>query len=124
MEPKKILLVDDDDECVEYIGSILTGDGFEVLSAGNGNEGLRRALSEHPDLILLDVMMPDLDGWDTCDNIRATKEIDGIPVVFLTCVEPPKSLYQAHGYLETTWDEYLTKPIPKKELLAAVHQYV
>ncbi len=121
---KKILLIDDDCECIEYIGSILAKAGFQVVSAMNGEEGLQRAASEHPDLILLDVMMPEMDGWDTCDGVRAAGEIDNVPVVFLTCVKPPKNVSQPHGALETSWDEYLTKPVRRKELLATVGRLV
>ena len=121
---KKILLIDDDDECIMIIGSILEKAGFEVISAMDGQEGLERAASEHPDLILLDVMMPEMDGWDTCDSIKANKGINDVPIVYLTCVNPPKSLHQSHGALETDWDEYLTKPIRRNQLLATVNKLV
>ena len=103
---KKILLIDDDDECIMIIGSMLKKAGFDVISAVDGQDGLEQAASEHPDLILLDVMMPEMDGWDTCDGIKANKEINDVPVVYLTSLKTPKSLHQNTRALENDGDEF------------------
>ena len=117
---KKILFIDDQIECIEYVTSVLRNDDFNVIYAMDGEEGLKKAVSDRPDLIVLDVMMPELNGWDICDKVRSIPEIANVPIVYLTCVEGPRTLYQTHGAFETVWDEYITKPVRPKELLTVV----
>ncbi len=119
---KKILMVDDDRNFLESVKTVLTKKGFEVVTAKNGDEGMRKALSEQLDLVILDVMMPGQDGWDLCDSLRSKDELRNIPIIYFTCVEAPKSLYQSHGAFETDWDEYLTKPVTPKKLLETVEK--
>lgn len=121
---KKILLIDDDTECLEYIGGILEDEGFDVVTATDGNKGCEKAVAEKPDMIFLDVMMPEQDGWDTCDELRSIIATEKIPIVYLTCVNPPESLYESHVAFATDWDEYLNKPLRKKELLATVRKFI
>ena len=118
------MLIDDDGDCLEYIGDILKEEGYDVVTAADGREGFEKAVSGHPDMIFLDLMMPEQDGWDTCDELRSISITESIPIVYLTCVNPPKSLYESHVAFETDWDEYLNKPLKKKELLATVRKYV
>lgn len=119
-EGKKVLVVDDDADCLEFAKVALERAGFEVTTATNGQEVTAVAGAVHPDAIILDVMMPEQDGWDTCDKLRSIRATCKVPIVFLTCVESPKTLYAAHGAFETDWDEYLTKPVTGKELVATV----
>jgi two-component system alkaline phosphatase synthesis response regulator PhoP len=119
-ERKKILVVDDDRECLEFAKAVLVHEGYEVVTATDGRDGMEKARSECPDLIILDVLMPEQDGWDTCDNLRSEQEFRFVPIVYLTCVEGPKSLYTSHGAFETDCDEYLTKPVVPKNLVAVV----
>jgi DNA-binding response OmpR family regulator len=119
-ERKKILVVDDDRECLDFAEGVLAGEGYEVITATSGQEGLEKARSECPDLIILDVVMPEQDGWDTCDELRSGRETRQVPIVYLTCVGAPTTLYAPHGALETEWDEYLTKPVSPRNLAAAV----
>ena len=119
---KKILVIDDDRECRKFAEVVLAQEGFNVITAMDGQEGLTKAISERPDLIILDVVMPEQDGWDTCDKLRSTAEIGNVPIVYLTCVDAPASLYEGHGAFETEWDEYLTKPVRPEKLLAVVRK--
>jgi two-component system alkaline phosphatase synthesis response regulator PhoP len=121
-EQKKILVVDDDRECLDFTEAVLLREGYEVITAMNGQEGLEKARSECPDLIILDVLMPEQDGWDTCDNLRSEQETRAVPIVYLTCVQGPKTIYGSHGAFETEWDEYLTKPVTPKNLVGAVRR--
>lgn len=125
MEGKgRVLVIDDDCECLELARAVLSREGLEVCTATDGEEGQRKALALRPDLIVLDVLMPEADGWDTCDALRSLPELKGVPIVFLSCVEPPKSVFVPHGALDTVWDEYLTKPLRPKELIAAVRKHL
>ncbi len=119
-ESKKILVVDDDRECLEFAETVLSREGYEVITATDGKEGFEKAAAQHPDLIILDVLMPEQDGWDTCDQLRALRETRNVPVVYLTCVEGPKTLYTSHGLFDTDWDEYLAKPVTPKDLAGVV----
>jgi two-component system alkaline phosphatase synthesis response regulator PhoP len=119
-ERKKILVVDDDRDCLEFAEGVLAEEGYEVITARDGQEGLERARSECPDLIILDVLMPEEDGWEICDKLRSSRETRSVPILYLTCVEGPKTLYASHGALETEWDEYLTKPVSPQLLAGAV----
>ena len=67
-------------------------------------------------------MMPKQDGWDTCNKLRDTCEGRTIPIIYLTCVDLPKSLYDHHIAFDTDWDEYLTKPVTPKELISVVRR--
>ncbi len=119
-EQKRILVIDDDQECLEFAKTVLAPEGYEVVTATNGCEGLEKAKVAHPDLIILDVLMPERDGWDTCDDLRDAEGTRFVPIVYLTCVEGPKTIYGSHGAFETEWNEYLTKPVAPKNLVAVV----
>ena len=121
-EKKRILVIDDDQECIEFAKLVLTADGFDVITAMDGVEGVEKASTERPDLIVLDVVMPEQDGWDTCDKLKSSPVTGNIPIVYLTCVKGPKTLYAPHGAFETVWDEYLSKPVTRKELVATVRK--
>lgn len=110
----KILLVDDQPEMVWLLDHSLTKDGYEVQTAKDGLEGLRLAYSFQPDLILLDVMMPGLDGWGV---LRRLREFSDVPVIMLTAVDGEENLVQG---LETGADDYITKPFAMQELKARI----
>jgi two-component system KDP operon response regulator KdpE len=112
---KKILVVDDEPAQLRVTEQVLAGRGYEVCKAGGGPEALRILLERKPDLVLLDVMMPEIDGWQTCRLIR---EMSDAPVIMLTgkrCAEDDI----VRG-LECGADEYLAKPVGNRELLARV----
>jgi DNA-binding response OmpR family regulator len=112
---KKILVVDDEPAQLRITEQILAGKGYEVYKAGGGPEAMRLLFERKPDLVLLDVMMPEIDGWQTCRLIR---EMSDAPVIMLTgkrCSEDDV----VRG-LECGADEYLAKPVGNRELLARV----
>jgi two-component system alkaline phosphatase synthesis response regulator PhoP len=110
-----ILIIDDEPEMVRGLSDNLRFEGYQTISAANGAVGLRLALSEAPDLILLDVMMPKMSGWDVCRELR-TKGLD-IPVIMLTA--RGEEVDRVLG-LELGADDYVTKPFSLRELLARV----
>jgi two-component system alkaline phosphatase synthesis response regulator PhoP len=110
-----ILIIDDEAEMVRGLGDNLRFEGYQTLGATSGADGLRLALSEAPDLILLDVMMPQMSGWDVCRELRR-KGID-VPVIMLTA--RGEEVDRVLG-LELGADDYVTKPFSLRELLARV----
>jgi DNA-binding response OmpR family regulator len=110
----KILLVDDEPDIVWLLNHTLTQEGYEVQSAPNGVEGLRLAYAFQPDLVLLDIMMPAMDGWDV---LRRLREFSDVPVIMLTVVSGEDNLVEA---LEIGADDYVTKPFTLEELRARV----
>ncbi|UCH33777.1 MAG: response regulator [Armatimonadota bacterium] len=119
---KKILVVDDDQDDLRMISMILEPEGYEVVTAENGVEALAKVESETPDLVLLDVMMPELDGFAACAKLKSSPESQGIPVVLLTGVAKyiTKSKYPLDGVLRADAEEYLEKPLDPEELLRVV----
>src|SRR5512140_3655309 len=107
MSNKKILVVDDDDMMRKMTSTILTRHEFEVLNAENGRDALAQLETVRPDLILLDVMMPEMDGYETCQKIRANPATSTIPVLMLTALA---SIEQKVKGFESGADDYLAKP--------------
>jgi DNA-binding response OmpR family regulator len=95
----------------------LKGAGYEVVAAASGTEGLAAAAQENPDLILLDIMMPDLTGFEVCQRLRAVPETSQIPIIFLTALHEMEDHMKA---VDVGGDDVLTKPINKLELLIRV----
>jgi len=112
---RKILVVDDDPIFVKLVDQVLTQQGYLVLKAGSGQEGLRFLFAEKPDLVLLDVVMPGMDGWQTCQRIR---EVSDVPVIMLTGKQQAES--DIVRGLDHGADEYLFKPVGNRELVARV----
>ncbi len=116
-EKTKILLVDDEPDILEFISYNLTKEGFEVFTSGNGKEAIRLAQQERPQLIILDVMMPDLDGIETCRVIRETPELKDVLIAFLTARNEDYS--QIAGF-DAGADDYINKPIKPRVLVSRV----
>ena len=110
----KILVVDDSKDTTWLLRRTLTDENYEVEIAQNGLDGLRLAYHFRPDLVLLDVMMPDMDGWTT---LRRLREFSEVPVIMLTAVGGEKSLVQG---LDSGADDYVTKPFSMEELKARI----
>jgi DNA-binding response OmpR family regulator len=114
MSDRRILVVDDDPDIRGLLRELLDRRGFSVLEAGNGQEALQVFFDERPDLVLLDVQMPVLDGWKTLERIR---ELSDVPVVMVTA--KGTELEKTRG-LRAGADDYVTKPFGRQELLARV----
>jgi len=118
--PLRILVVDDSSTIRRSAESMLTAEGYEVVTAENGFEALSKVARHNPDLIFVDIMMPRLDGYQTCAIIKNNAQYRSTPVVMLTSKD---GLFdQARGRVVGS-DLYLTKPFTKEELLAAVAQH-
>ncbi|NQX84608.1 MAG: response regulator transcription factor [Flavobacteriaceae bacterium] len=113
----KILLVDDEPDILEIVGYNLTNEGYKVITANNGLEGVEMAKKVKPQLIILDVMMPEMDGIDACEQIRQIPELKDSIVTFLTARGEDYS--QVAGF-EAGADDYITKPIKPKVLVSKV----
>jgi signal transduction histidine kinase len=113
----KILLVDDNLKNLNFLSEILYNQGFEVLFAKNGKSAIKRATSGNPDLILLDVMMPGMDGFETCRRLKEIEATNEIPIIFMTALNSPDD--KVKGF-ELGAVDYITKPIDVKEVLARV----
>ncbi len=114
---KRILAIDDDPSLRIMVKRTLERQGYGVISAEDGLKGLAMAESEHPDLILLDVMMPGMQGHEVCRRLKANPSTKKIPVIFLTSVETPKSVIEAY---DIGAEIHLTKPIRAKELISQI----
>ncbi len=112
-----ILLVDDEITIVKRLEALLTPRNFKVLSALNGTSGLEQAKRERPDLILLDVMMPDVNGFEVCQRLKEDADTQLIPVVLMTALSDVEDRIKG---LEAGADDFLTKPVNRDELLARI----
>lgn len=119
---KKVLLVDDDVGFCEATQLLLEDRGYEVVLAHDGKEGLDKARSEKPDVIILDVMMPEMNGYDVCVVLKEDPELKKIPVTLLTAVDQSifKTTYTQQMGLMTEADDYLAKPVEPQELVRCV----
>ncbi|EDM43669.1 two-component response regulator [unidentified eubacterium SCB49] len=113
----KILLVDDEPDILEIVGYNLSNEGYQVITAENGREGVEKAKKEKPHLIILDVMMPEMDGIEACEKIRSIPELSETVITFLTARGEDYS--QVAGF-DAGADDYITKPIKPKILLSKV----
>jgi len=97
MTAKRILLVDDDQEYAKLLGLELRSKGYDVLDASNGEEGFEKLKSEKPDLVLLDIKMPEMDGFTFVREMKCDPEVKEIPVMILTGFEPMRDLFEKEG---------------------------
>lgn len=110
----RILVIDDDPDVVKLLTTILKPQGHVIYQACDGREGLKNAYELHPDLIILDIMMPDLDGWDVCTHLR---ELTSVPILMLTARSAESDMLRGFSLGA---DDYLKKPFSKAELEARV----
>src|SRR5258706_1410982 len=113
--PLKVLTIDDDTAMTELIGLLLRSYGLEVISANDGEKGLQLARSEKPDLIMLDLTMPGVDGWQGCKTIRTFSKV---PVIVLSARDEPTTISSA---LDAGADDYMVKPVPSSVLIAHIN---
>jgi DNA-binding response OmpR family regulator len=121
MSKKRILVVDDEVDLVETVRFSLDLEGYDVLVAYNGEEALNQARKENPDLILLDLMLPKLDGYKVCRLLKFDERYKHIPILMLTAKIQEKD--KATG-METGANEYITKPFEMDELMKKVKNYL
>ncbi|MBW1893973.1 MAG: response regulator [Deltaproteobacteria bacterium] len=128
---KRILLIDDDADFNMIIRRYLEKQGFEVESAYNGKQGLEKVYDNPPDLILLDVMMPEMDGYKVCSELKNDKNYDEIPIILLTSVgdnvtsgevEKPPTRYSHQGGRSVVADDFLSKPSSAEEITKSVRR--
>lgn len=115
---EKILVIDDEETTVQLIAILLERRGYEVIKAFRADEGLRKAYRSQPDLVLLDIMMPDMDGWDVCKRLR---EMSDVPIIFLTARGETRDVVRG---LEMGADDYVLKPYDNDELVARVRAHL
>jgi two-component system alkaline phosphatase synthesis response regulator PhoP len=113
----KILLVDDEPDILEIVGYNLSQEGYNIITATNGKEAIVLAKKEQPQLIIMDVMMPEMDGMEACENIRKIPELSNTLITFLTARSEDYS--QVAGF-EAGADDYISKPIKPKLLVSKV----
>lgn len=117
---KCILCVEDEPEMIDLIRLILGRRGFDVKGANGGVEGLKMIREDAPDLILLDLMMPDMDGWEVYQQIKANEKTKDIPVIVVTA--KAQSIDKVLGLHIAKVDDYIAKPFNPQELLASVER--
>jgi DNA-binding response OmpR family regulator len=115
---EKILVIDDEETTVQLISMLLERRGYEVIKAFRAEDGLRKAYRTHPDLVLLDIMMPDMDGWELCRRLR---ELSDVPIIFLTARTEVKDVVRG---LELGADDYIVKPYDNDELVARIKAHL
>ncbi|MGI9535446.1 MAG: response regulator [Desulfocapsaceae bacterium] len=125
-DKKLILLVDDDPDFVEAVRVIVENGGYEVAVAYDGQEGLEAVAERKPDLIVLDVMMPVMNGHEACAKLKGSKETEEIPIILLTAVADrvTTSTYTHRDMLESEAEDYMPKPVEPAELLERIKSWV
>jgi DNA-binding response OmpR family regulator len=113
----RILIADDDDDLRQLLRLMLSREGFEVIEAANGAEALARAYDSRPALVLLDVMMPDIDGFEVCRRLRSDERTHRLPIVFVSAMD---NITQRNEMLKLGADDCLRKPISPRELIVRV----
>ena len=125
-EKKDILLVDDDPDFVEAVKVIVENGGYDVRVAYDGQEGLEAVAEKQPDLIVLDVMMPVMNGHEACAKLKGNTETADIPIILLTAVADrvTTSTYTHRDMLESEADDYIPKPVEPQDLLELIKNWL
>jgi len=122
----KILLVDDDPDFVEATKAVLESRPYEVIAALGGEEGLKKAREEKPDLVLLDIIMPDIDGFQVCQQLKKDPQLSQIPVIMITSFSEKyreTSIGVSQG-LSLEAEDFVDKPVAPAELLIRVEKWL
>jgi two-component system response regulator VicR len=119
-EKKKVVCIEDEPEMIDLVKLILGRKGFDLVGAMGGREGLEAVRRIKPDLVLLDLMMPDMDGWEVYQQMKADAELSNIPVIVVTA--KAQSIDKVLGLHIAKVDDYVTKPFGPQELLQSVER--
>jgi len=117
---KLVVCIEDEQEMIDLVQLILGRRGFEVEGANGGLEGLEKVQQKKPDLVLLDLMMPDMDGWEVYQRMKSDEELREIPVIVVTA--KAQSIDKVLGLHIAKVDDYITKPFGPQELLESVEK--
>lgn len=120
MAPVRIVCIEDDPQIIDLVRLILSRKGFQVIGAAGGQEGLTLVQVQKPDLILLDLMMPDIDGWEVYRRLREDVTLASVPVIVVTA--RAQDIDRVLGLHVVHVDDYLTKPFTPKQLLESVER--
>jgi two-component system response regulator VicR len=121
-QAKRVVCIEDEPEMIDLVRLILGRKGFDVIGANGGIEGLETVRREEPDLVLLDLMMPDMDGWEVYQQMKADDTLRDIPVVVVTA--KAQSIDKVLGLHIAKVDDYITKPFGPQELLESVEKII
>jgi DNA-binding response OmpR family regulator len=123
---KTILLIDDDADLAQAVQTALEAAGYRVETASSGEEGLQKVPKAAPDLIILDVMMPGMDGWEVCETLKGSEATRKIPVLMLTAVasQVKDTSYTHQGGRQTNADDYYPKPVEPAALLERIRRLI
>ena len=116
--PVKILVIDDDSAVTDLLSLLLRSQGFDVNATTNSSEGLSMIRESAPDVVVLDLMMPDMDGWQIC---KAVREFSQVPIIILSALNDPSMIASV---LDAGADDYLTKPTPSRVLIAHINRLI
>jgi DNA-binding response OmpR family regulator len=114
----KILVIDDDSAVTDLLSLLLRSQGFEVTATNNSTDGLSLIRENSPDVVVLDLMMPEMDGWQICKTVR---EFSQVPIIILSALNDPSMIASV---LDAGADDYLTKPTPSRVLIAHINRLV
>jgi len=120
MTPVRVVCIEDEPEMIDLVKVILSRQGFEVIGAAGGGQGLQLTEDNQPQLVLLDLMMPDLDGWEVYQRLKSNPKTSDIPVIVITA--RAQSIDKVLGLHIAKVDDYITKPFSPQELLASVEK--
>ena len=112
----KILVIDDDEGMTELLSMVLSPESSQVITANTGPKGIEMAKGQSPDIIILDLMMPEMNGWSICQQIR---KFSDVPILILSAIDSPSLVAKA---LDVGADDYLVKPVSSSTLLARLNQ--
>lgn len=112
----KLLVIDDDVAVTDLLSLLLRSQGFEVFATNNSAEGLSMIRELEPDLVVLDLMMPEMDGWEVCRSVR---QFSQVPIIILSALNDPSMIASV---LDAGADDYLTKPTPSRVLVAHINR--
>lgn len=117
---QRVVYIEDEQEMIDLVRLILSRKGYELIGAAGGREGLEEVRRTRPDLVLLDLMMPDMDGWDVYQQMKADEETRSIPVIVVTA--KAQSIDKVLGLHIAKVDDYIAKPFSPHELLDSVEK--